>query len=183
MALVLMLSLAGQSLLGWECTKPRQLQWTWLGHAELQFGDCILHVSTLQMYILLCFNSAEVGAGVMWGDEAADAGAWPGHVLPSGGVSSPVWGTGCPLFAGLWLVSLGFWQEVAVEALLQVTGLPADLVHHALAPLTHGEGILVWSCPGGGECGAGTALGGAGLSPEWVLGVQGCVWEIGRAHV
>ncbi|XP_057269568.1 cullin-9-like, partial [Pezoporus wallicus] len=48
-----------QSLLGWECTKPWWLQWTWLGHAELQFGDCILHVSTLQMYILLCFNSAE----------------------------------------------------------------------------------------------------------------------------
>ncbi|XP_062461878.1 cullin-9-like isoform X1 [Pezoporus occidentalis] len=87
-----------QSLLGWECTKPWRLQWTWLGHAELQFGDCILHVSTLQMYILLCFNSAE---------------------------------------------------EVAVEALLQVTGLPADLVHHALAPLTHGEGVLVWSCPVG----------------------------------
>ncbi|XP_030921229.1 cullin-9, partial [Geospiza fortis] len=70
-----------QSQLGWECTKPRRLQWTWLGHAELQFGDCVLHVSTLQMYILLCFNSA---------------------------------------------------QEVAVEALLQATGLPADLVHHAL---------------------------------------------------
>uniref|UniRef100_A0A672UNN5 Cullin 9 n=1 Tax=Strigops habroptila TaxID=2489341 RepID=A0A672UNN5_STRHB len=78
---------------------PWRLQWTWLGHAELQFGDCVLHVSTLQMYILLCFNSAE---------------------------------------------------EVAVEALLQVTGLPADLVHHALAPLTHGEGVLVWSRPAGG---------------------------------
>ncbi|XP_009583526.1 PREDICTED: cullin-9-like, partial [Fulmarus glacialis] len=81
--------------LGWECTKPRRLQWTWLGHAELQFGDCVLHVSTLQMYILLCFNST---------------------------------------------------KEVAVEALLQATGLPADLVHHALTPLTHGEGVLVWSC-------------------------------------
>ena len=66
-ALALMLSLAGQSQLGWECTKPRRLQWTWLGHAELQFGDCVLHVSTLQMYILLCFNSAEVGAGVAGG--------------------------------------------------------------------------------------------------------------------
>ncbi|XP_076190972.1 cullin-9-like isoform X1 [Aptenodytes patagonicus] len=87
-----------QSQLGWECTKPRRLQWTWLGYAELQFGDCVLHVSTLQMYILLCFNSAE---------------------------------------------------EVAVEALLQATGLPADLVHHALTPLTHGEGILVWSCTPG----------------------------------
>ncbi|XP_017690827.1 PREDICTED: cullin-9 [Lepidothrix coronata] len=88
-----------QSQLGWECTKPRRLQWTWLGHAELQFGDCVLHVSTLQMYILLCFNSAE---------------------------------------------------EVAVEALLQATGLPADLVHHALTPLTHGQGVLVRSCTLGG---------------------------------
>ncbi|XP_064503910.1 cullin-9-like isoform X2 [Pseudopipra pipra] len=88
-----------QSQLGWECTKPQRLQWTWLGHAELQFGDCVLHVSTLQMYILLCFNSAE---------------------------------------------------EVAVEALLQATGLPADLVHHALTPLTHGQGVLVQSCTLGG---------------------------------
>ncbi|KAM9383000.1 cullin-9-like [Phaethornis superciliosus] len=88
-----------QSQLGWACRKPRQLQWTWLGHAELQFGDCVLHVSTLQMYILLCFNSAE---------------------------------------------------EVSVEALLQATGLPADLVHHALTPLTHSEGILVQSCMPGG---------------------------------
>ncbi|XP_032537914.1 cullin-9-like isoform X3 [Chiroxiphia lanceolata] len=88
-----------QSRLGWECTKPQRLQWTWLGHAELQFGDCVLHVSTLQMYILLCFNSAE---------------------------------------------------EVAVEALLQATGLPADLVHHALTPLTHGQGVLVQSCTLGG---------------------------------
>uniref|UniRef100_H0Z2R1 Cullin 9 n=1 Tax=Taeniopygia guttata TaxID=59729 RepID=H0Z2R1_TAEGU len=94
-----------QSQLGWECTKPRRLQWTWLGHAELQFGDCVLHVSTLQMYILLCFNSA----------------------------------------------------QVAVEALLQATGLPADLMHQALTPLTHGQGILVGSCTPGGECGAGSS--------------------------
>ncbi|KAM9297796.1 cullin-9-like [Morus bassanus] len=87
-----------QSQRGWECTKPRRLQWTWLGHAELRFGDCVLHVSTLQMYILLCFNDAE---------------------------------------------------EVAVEALLQATGLPAELVHHALTPLTHGEGALVRSCTPG----------------------------------
>uniref|UniRef100_A0A8C5TBU4 Cullin family profile domain-containing protein n=2 Tax=Malurus TaxID=55806 RepID=A0A8C5TBU4_9PASS len=33
---------------GWECTKPRRLQWTWLGHAELRFGDCVLHVSSGQ---------------------------------------------------------------------------------------------------------------------------------------
>ncbi|XP_069464995.1 cullin-9-like isoform X2 [Ambystoma mexicanum] len=37
-------------------SKPRRLQWTWLGHAELEFGTRILHVSTLQMYILLHFN-------------------------------------------------------------------------------------------------------------------------------
>ncbi|KAM6298282.1 cullin-9-like [Aegotheles albertisi] len=84
-----------QSQPRWECRRPRRLQWTWLGHAELQFGDCVLHVSTLQMYVLLCFNSA---------------------------------------------------QEVAVEALLQATGLPAELVQHALAPLTHGEDAPVQSC-------------------------------------
>ncbi|RMC07795.1 hypothetical protein DUI87_15264 [Hirundo rustica rustica] len=88
-----------QSRPGWERTEPRRLQWTWLGHAELQFGDCVLHVSTLQMYILLCFNSA---------------------------------------------------QEVAVEALLRDTGLPAELLRHALTPLTHGQGVLVGSCSPGG---------------------------------
>ncbi|XP_071012602.1 cullin-9-like isoform X4 [Oncorhynchus clarkii lewisi] len=37
-------------------SKPRRLQWTWLGHAELHYGSCTLYVSTLQMYILLQFN-------------------------------------------------------------------------------------------------------------------------------
>nr|XP_034967035.1 cullin-9-like isoform X2 [Zootoca vivipara] len=48
-----------QSRFGLEHTKPRRLQWTWLGHAELEYQGCLLHVSTLQMYILLCFNTAE----------------------------------------------------------------------------------------------------------------------------
>ncbi|XP_067389128.1 cullin-9-like [Emydura macquarii macquarii] len=49
-----------QSHFGLEHSKPRRLQWTWLGHAELWFaGSTVLHVSTLQMYILLCFNSAQ----------------------------------------------------------------------------------------------------------------------------
>uniref|UniRef100_A0A8C2FV84 Uncharacterized protein n=1 Tax=Cyprinus carpio TaxID=7962 RepID=A0A8C2FV84_CYPCA len=39
--------------------KPRRLQWTWLGHAELQYGSGTLYVSTLQMYILLQFNKHE----------------------------------------------------------------------------------------------------------------------------
>ncbi|XP_052006826.1 cullin-9-like isoform X3 [Xyrauchen texanus] len=40
-------------------SKPRRLQWTWLGHAEIQYGSCTLYVSTLQMYILLQFNQQE----------------------------------------------------------------------------------------------------------------------------
>ncbi|XP_023575510.1 cullin-9 isoform X3 [Octodon degus] len=37
----------------------RWLQWTWLGRAELQFGDQTLHVSTVQMWLLLHFNHKE----------------------------------------------------------------------------------------------------------------------------
>uniref|UniRef100_A0A1A8L6K6 Cullin 7 n=1 Tax=Nothobranchius pienaari TaxID=704102 RepID=A0A1A8L6K6_9TELE len=48
-----------QSMYGLNHSKPRRLQWTWLGHAELQFGSWMLHVSTLQMFILLQFNSQE----------------------------------------------------------------------------------------------------------------------------
>ncbi|XP_062852004.1 cullin-9 isoform X2 [Trichomycterus rosablanca] len=40
-------------------SKPRRLQWTWLGHAEMHYGSCVLFVSTLQMYILLQFNEKE----------------------------------------------------------------------------------------------------------------------------
>ncbi|KAM3863387.1 cullin-9 [Diretmus argenteus] len=48
-----------QGMYGLSHTKPRRLQWTWLGHAELQFGCWTLHVSTLQMFILLHFNTTE----------------------------------------------------------------------------------------------------------------------------
>uniref|UniRef100_A0A3Q2ZVQ0 Cullin 7 n=1 Tax=Kryptolebias marmoratus TaxID=37003 RepID=A0A3Q2ZVQ0_KRYMA len=48
-----------QSMYGLSHSKPRRLQWTWLGHAELQFGSWTLHVSTLQMFILLHFNNQE----------------------------------------------------------------------------------------------------------------------------
>ncbi|XP_014321462.1 cullin-7 isoform X1 [Myotis lucifugus] len=34
----------------------RRLQWTWLGRAEVQFGDQTLHVSTVQMWLLLYLN-------------------------------------------------------------------------------------------------------------------------------
>ncbi|XP_047458377.1 cullin-9 isoform X2 [Mugil cephalus] len=45
-----------QSMLGPGLWRPRRLQWTWLGHAEVQFGFRTLHVSTLQMFVLLHFN-------------------------------------------------------------------------------------------------------------------------------
>uniref|UniRef100_A0A3Q2VGN4 Cullin 9 n=1 Tax=Haplochromis burtoni TaxID=8153 RepID=A0A3Q2VGN4_HAPBU len=48
-----------QSIYGLSHSKPRRLQWTWLGHAELQFGGWTLHVSTLQMFVLLQFNSQQ----------------------------------------------------------------------------------------------------------------------------
>lgn len=90
------------------------------------------------------------------------------RVLPSLLVASAgVFGIEAPLvWWGLWLVGLGWpflshalLQEVAVEALLQATGLPAELLHHALTPLTHGEGVLVRSCTPGGECGVGAPRG------------------------
>ncbi|XP_037375639.1 cullin-7 isoform X1 [Talpa occidentalis] len=37
----------------------RRLQWTWLGRAEIQFGDQILHVSTVQMWLLLYLNDLQ----------------------------------------------------------------------------------------------------------------------------
>lgn len=55
--------LLGQSMYGLSHSKPRRLQWTWLGHAELQFGSWTLYVSTLQMFVLLHFNNQEVLSG------------------------------------------------------------------------------------------------------------------------
>ncbi|ELW66023.1 Cullin-7 [Tupaia chinensis] len=45
-----------QSHLALEQSSQRRLQWTWLGRAELQFGDQTLHVSTVQMWLLLYLN-------------------------------------------------------------------------------------------------------------------------------
>uniref|UniRef100_A0A3B3V8C0 Cullin family profile domain-containing protein n=1 Tax=Poecilia latipinna TaxID=48699 RepID=A0A3B3V8C0_9TELE len=49
-----------QSMYSLSHSKPRRLQWTWLGHGELRLGGWTLHVSTLQMFILLHFNAQEV---------------------------------------------------------------------------------------------------------------------------
>uniref|UniRef100_A0A8C9TVX8 Cullin 7 n=1 Tax=Scleropages formosus TaxID=113540 RepID=A0A8C9TVX8_SCLFO len=49
-----------QSMYSLTHSKPRRLQWTWLGHAELTYVSCTLYVSTVQMYILLQFNHQEV---------------------------------------------------------------------------------------------------------------------------
>ncbi|XP_072104699.1 cullin-9 isoform X2 [Mobula birostris] len=48
-----------QNVYGFSSTKPRRLQWTWLGHAVISYGSLTLYVSTLQMYILLQFNEQE----------------------------------------------------------------------------------------------------------------------------
>ncbi|XP_041922384.1 cullin-9 isoform X3 [Alosa sapidissima] len=50
---------SSQSIYSLSHSKPRRLQWTWLGHAELHYDSCTLYVSTLQMYILLQFNNKE----------------------------------------------------------------------------------------------------------------------------
>lgn len=109
------------------------------------------------------------------------AGVWQGCCLPSAGVCSSGALLALLVWMGLWLEGRGWplpshtlLQEVAVETLLQATGLPAALVHHALTPLTHGDRVLVGSCMPGGECGLGHPWGGVGLSFKWMLG-QGCV--------
>ncbi|XP_063047038.1 cullin-9 isoform X2 [Engraulis encrasicolus] len=48
---------SSQSIYSLSHSKPRRLQWTWLGHAEMGYGASTLHVSTLQMYILLQLNN------------------------------------------------------------------------------------------------------------------------------
>ncbi|XP_006882030.1 PREDICTED: cullin-7 [Elephantulus edwardii] len=45
-----------QSHPGMEQSPQRRLQWTWLGRAEVQYGDQTLHVSTVQMWLLLYLN-------------------------------------------------------------------------------------------------------------------------------
>ena len=57
---VILCPCAGQCMYEMAHTKPRRLQWTWLGHAEMTYGPCTIYVSTLQMYILLQFNHQEV---------------------------------------------------------------------------------------------------------------------------
>ncbi|KAM3930644.1 cullin-9 isoform 2-T3 [Leptodactylus fuscus] len=48
-----------QTALASDLTQSRRLQWTWLGNADVQYGDLTLRVSTLQMFILLLFNQHE----------------------------------------------------------------------------------------------------------------------------
>lgn len=46
-----------QSRSSLEKEPQRRLQWTWQGRAEVQFGGQILHVSTVQMWLLLHLNN------------------------------------------------------------------------------------------------------------------------------
>lgn len=99
-------------------SKPRRLQWTWLGHAELQYGSCTLYVSTLQMYILLQFNKHEV----LSGEQKF------GHDMKF-------------LYVRIVHFRLVL-QDVSVEMLQQATGLSPAMLSHALKPLTVEKVIL-----------------------------------------
>lgn len=111
-------------------SKPRRLQWTWLGHAELQFGSCTLHVSTLQMFVLLHFNSQEV-------PQTSPLRFSVGVLVLSGHMDGHV--RSCVLVVV---------QEVKVEVLLEETGLSAVVLLHALQPLISEGGPLTCSPPG-----------------------------------
>lgn len=115
-------SLSGQYMYSLSHSKPRRLQWTWLGHAEIQFGCSTLHVSTLQMFILLQFNKHQVS---LLAHTHAHTHA---HTCP------------------LRLDSRCF-QEVRVDALLEETGLSAAMLLHALQLLTDKGGPLTCSRP------------------------------------
>jgi hypothetical protein len=54
----------GQSRSSLEKEPQRRLQWTWQGRAEVQFGGQILHVSTVQMWLLLHLNNQKVACPV-----------------------------------------------------------------------------------------------------------------------
>ncbi|XP_068457956.1 cullin-9 isoform X2 [Clinocottus analis] len=63
--------------------QPRRLQWTWLGHAELQFGCWKLHVSTMQMFILLQLNhQQEVPVAALLQDSGLSAAVLLHALLP-----------------------------------------------------------------------------------------------------
>lgn len=101
----------------------RRLQWTWLGRAELQFGDQTLHVSTVQMWLLLHFNQTEVPLLCR---------PYPLFYLPL-----------CSLFLSSRLMgTVSPHQEVSVETLLRNSDLSPELLHQALLPLTSDNGPL-----------------------------------------
>lgn len=97
----------------------RRLQWTWLGRAELQFGDQILHVSTVQMWLLLSFNKTEVPQPLL------------SLSLPSP-ISFPLHPMG----------TVSPHQEVSVETLLETSDLSPELLQQALLPLIADNGPL-----------------------------------------
>lgn len=120
----------GQSMYGLSHSKPRRLQWTWLGNAELQFGSCTLLVSTLQMFVLLHFNSQEV-------PQTSPLCFSVGVLVPSCHTDGHV--RSCVLVVV---------QEVKVEVLLEETGLSTVVLLHALQPLISKGGPLTCSPPG-----------------------------------
>uniref|UniRef100_A0A8C2YS10 Cullin 9 n=1 Tax=Chinchilla lanigera TaxID=34839 RepID=A0A8C2YS10_CHILA len=81
----------------------RWLQWTWLGRAELQFGDQTLHVSTVQMWLLLNFNQTEVSVPLPSSPLSCTEASWV-PLPPPGGVLRLREPGCCRSREGLWLI-------------------------------------------------------------------------------
>lgn len=118
----------------------RRLQWTWLGRAELQFGDQTLHVSTVQMWLLLYLNDLKVAQ-----PPYASLLSPPLSLifLPKTSTLSPPSPTlSTPLLGKALNVSLLFSKMVSVESLQALSGLSPDMLNQAIGPLTSSRGPL-----------------------------------------
>nr|XP_012304105.1 cullin-7 isoform X2 [Aotus nancymaae] len=115
----------------------RQLQWTWLGWAELQFGNQTLQVSTVQMWLLLYLNDLKVTQPRCISPIS--------HLVPRLSsqnldflhplLSTPWGGPEClPICCSL--------KAISVERLLALSGLSADMLNQAIGPLTSSRGPL-----------------------------------------
>lgn len=141
----------GQYMYNLSSSKPRRLQWTWLGHAELRYGSCTLCVSTLQMYILLQFNQQEVQKAHCTCIKYCAIVALIYGIALSHKMSL----LSCESVISVLLLALAcVFQDVSVERLQQATGLSAAVLAHALKPLTSEKGVLTHSgCSQDGENG------------------------------
>ena len=126
-------SFSGQSYPTVEQIPQRQLQWTWLGRAELQFGDQTLHVSTVQMWLLLYLNDFKVAQ--------LPPCSLPPFFLSFDSHPPPL----CPLrptFGGNPECCFLFSKEVSIESMLALSGLSPEMLNQAVGLLTSSRGPL-----------------------------------------